>query len=58
MQGPMLLSLIQIIRAFRNYQRSLAELSQLSDRDLADMGLDRSDIPRGRSLLFPTELRG
>jgi uncharacterized protein YjiS (DUF1127 family) len=42
----MLLSLIQMIRAFRNYQRSVAELSQLSDRELADIGLNRSDIPR------------
>ncbi|MBO4222683.1 DUF1127 domain-containing protein [Bradyrhizobium neotropicale] len=42
----MLLSLIRMIRAFRDYQRNVAELSQLSDRELADIGLDRSDIPR------------
>ena len=42
----MLLSLIQMIRAFRNYRRTVAELSQLSDRELADIGLNRSDIPR------------
>ena len=41
----MLLSLIQMIRAFRNYQRNVAEPSQLSDRELADIGLNRSDIP-------------
>ena len=35
----MLLSLIQMIRAFRNHQRTVAELSQLSDRELADIGL-------------------
>ena len=43
---PMLLSLIRMVQAFRDYQRNVAELSQLSDRELADIGLDRSDIPR------------
>jgi uncharacterized protein YjiS (DUF1127 family) len=42
----MLLSLIRMIQAFRDYQRNVNELSQLSDRELADIGLDRSDIPR------------
>jgi uncharacterized protein YjiS (DUF1127 family) len=42
----MLLSLIHLIQAFRDYRRNLDELSQLSDRELADIGLDRSDIPR------------
>jgi uncharacterized protein YjiS (DUF1127 family) len=36
----MLLSLIRMIQAFRDYQRNVA------DRELADIGLDRSDIPR------------
>jgi uncharacterized protein YjiS (DUF1127 family) len=45
-ETTMLLSLIRMIRAFRDYQRNVAELSQLSDRELADIGLDRSDIPR------------
>jgi uncharacterized protein YjiS (DUF1127 family) len=43
---PMLLSLIRMIRAFLEYQRNVSELAQLSDRELADIGLDRSDIPR------------
>jgi hypothetical protein len=30
----------------RAEQRNVAELSRLSDRELADIGLDRSDIPR------------
>ena len=42
----MLLSLIRMIQAFRDYRRNLDELSQLSDRELADIGLDRADIPR------------
>jgi len=45
-ETTMLLSLIRMIQAFRSYQRTVAELSQLSDRELADIGLDRSDIPR------------
>jgi uncharacterized protein YjiS (DUF1127 family) len=43
---PMLLSFIRMIQAFREYQRNVNELSQLNDRELADIGLDRSDIPR------------
>jgi uncharacterized protein YjiS (DUF1127 family) len=42
----MLLSLIRMIQAFRDYQRNVNELTQLSDRELADIGLDRSDIAR------------
>ena len=42
----MLLSIIRFIRDFRNYHRNVSELSQLSNRELADIGLDRSDIRR------------
>ena len=42
----MLLSLIRMIQSFRDYQRNVSELSQLSDRELADIGLDRSEIQR------------
>ncbi|HEY1154428.1 MAG TPA: DUF1127 domain-containing protein [Pseudolabrys sp.] len=42
----MFLSLIRMIQAFRDYQRNVNELSQLSDRELADIGIDRSDIQR------------
>ena len=45
-ETTMLLSFIRMIQAFRDYQRNVSELSQLSDRELADIGLDRSDIPR------------
>ncbi len=49
----MLLALVRYIQAWRNYYRNLAELSQLNDRDLADIGLSRSDIPRIASQAFP-----
>ncbi|MBU6463983.1 MAG: DUF1127 domain-containing protein [Bradyrhizobium sp.] len=42
----MLLPLIRMIRALRNYRRNVSELAQLSDREPTDIGLDRSDIPR------------
>ena len=42
----MLLSFIRMIQTFLDYRRNVSELSQLSDRELADIGLDRSDIPR------------
>lgn len=45
-ESKMLVSFIRMIQAFRDYQRNVAELSQLSDRELSDIGLDRSDIPR------------
>ena len=41
-----------MIQAFRNYQRNVSELSQLTDRELSDIGLDRSDIPRVASGTF------
>ncbi|MCO5129422.1 MAG: DUF1127 domain-containing protein [Xanthobacteraceae bacterium] len=42
----MLLSIIRMINSFREYRRNLDELSRLSDRELADIGIERSDIPR------------
>mgnify|MGYP001160188643 CR=1 FL=1 len=41
----MLLTILRAIQAFRDYHRNLTELSQLTDRELADIGLERSDIP-------------
>ena len=42
----MLLSVIRMIQAFRKRRRNVAQLSQLSDRELADIGLRRADIQR------------
>jgi uncharacterized protein YjiS (DUF1127 family) len=42
----MFTSLVRMIRAWKRYNRSIAELSNLGDRELADIGLSRSDIQR------------
>jgi uncharacterized protein YjiS (DUF1127 family) len=42
----MLSHLIRLFRAWRSYETSLRELSRLGDRELADIGVSRSDIPR------------
>ena len=43
----MLLShLMRLLRQWRRYNASLRELNQLGDRELADIGISRSDIPR------------
>jgi len=40
-----LAKLIRLFRAWRNYERSMRELSRLDDRELADIGLSRAEIP-------------
>ncbi|MCC6779239.1 MAG: DUF1127 domain-containing protein [Hyphomicrobiales bacterium] len=42
----MLLAILNFIRAWKRYNASLRELYSLGDRELADMGLTRGDIPR------------
>jgi len=42
----MFASIVRFIREYRRYNRSLTELSRLGDRELADIGISRSDIPR------------
>ena len=42
----MLLVILRAIQSFKDYHRNLRELSALTDRELADIGIDRSDIPR------------
>ena len=40
-----LTKLIHFLRAWRKYNASVRELSSLGDRELADIGISRSDIP-------------
>lgn len=42
----MFLSILRFVQAWKRYNESLRELSQLGDRELADIGISRSDIPR------------
>jgi uncharacterized protein YjiS (DUF1127 family) len=42
----MLVAIIRFLESWRRYNTSLRELSQLGDRELADIGISRSDIPR------------
>ena len=42
----MLLSVIGFFKSWKRYGVAVDELSHLSDRELADIGISRSDIPR------------
>ena len=42
----MLVAIVNFLRAWRRYNTSLKELYQLGDRELADIGITRGDIPR------------
>jgi uncharacterized protein YjiS (DUF1127 family) len=42
----MFASIVRFIRHWNRYNRSISELSRLGDRELADIGISRSDIPR------------
>src|SRR6516162_5793726 len=44
--ATMLVAIVNFLRAWRRYNASLKELYQLGDRELADIGITRSDIPR------------
>lgn len=37
---------IRFLRSWRRYNRSVRHLSRLGDRELADIGIARGDIPR------------
>ena len=39
-------NIVRGLRSWRRYNASLRELSQLGDRELSDIGISRSDIPR------------
>ena len=42
----MFANLVRFIQEWKRYSRSLSELSRLGDRELADIGINRADIPR------------
>jgi len=42
----MFATLVRFINEWKRYNRSLRELSRLGDRELADIGISRSDIHR------------
>jgi uncharacterized protein YjiS (DUF1127 family) len=42
----MLLSVIRFLQVWKRYNASVSELSRLGDRELADIGISRSDISR------------
>jgi uncharacterized protein YjiS (DUF1127 family) len=42
----MFANLVRLIRSWNSYNRSVNELSRLGDRELADIGVSRSDIVR------------
>ena len=37
--------LIRLVRSWWRYNESVRELTRLNDRELADIGISRSDIP-------------
>jgi len=38
-------SVLSRVRAYLRYSDTVSQLSRLSDRDLADLGITRTDIP-------------
>jgi uncharacterized protein YjiS (DUF1127 family) len=42
----MVFSIIRFFHAWKRYGLAMNELSHLSDRELADIGITRGDIPR------------
>ena len=45
-ETAMFTNLVRLIRQWKRYNNSIDELSRLGDRELADIGISRSDIPR------------
>jgi uncharacterized protein YjiS (DUF1127 family) len=45
-EPKMLVPLIHYLHAWKRYGAAVRELSNLNDRELADIGITRSDIPR------------
>ncbi len=42
----MFASIVRLFAAWKRYDQAVQELSHLSDRELADIGITRSDIAR------------
>lgn len=42
----MFAALVRFVQEWKRYSRSVRELSRLDDRELADIGLNRSEIER------------
>jgi uncharacterized protein YjiS (DUF1127 family) len=42
----LLANIVRALRSWRKFNNSLSELNRLGDRELADIGISRSDIPR------------
>jgi uncharacterized protein YjiS (DUF1127 family) len=42
----MFLTFLRFLESWRRYNTNLRELSGLGDRELSDIGISRSDIPR------------
>jgi uncharacterized protein YjiS (DUF1127 family) len=40
-----LTQIVRFLQSWRRYETSVRELSRLSDRELADIGVSRGDIP-------------
>ena len=45
-ETAMFASIVRFVRAWHRHNQSMRELSRLGDRELADIGISRSDIPR------------
>jgi uncharacterized protein YjiS (DUF1127 family) len=42
----LLSSIIRALRSWRRFNNNLRELNSMGDRELSDIGISRSDIPR------------
>ena len=42
----MFTSIVRFLRSWKRYNQSINELNRLGDRELADIGISRSDIVR------------
>lgn len=40
------MTMFEFVRRWQRYNRTVTELSHLTNRELADLGMTRSDIPR------------